>query len=138
MHMPDYLRTALLLEEKAAKLPRAHPQRIHLLGLAKATRQVALDQMAAERKQGIIDRLKDQALSQEEAEFLYEIAVRFGRRGFYLHEISDMLGGNESEIRRMVFGLHRKTVIVTAVGEEDTAFGLDVPFCWIVAQVEGA
>jgi hypothetical protein len=36
--MPDFLRTALLLEEKAAKLPRAHPQGAHLVGLAKATR----------------------------------------------------------------------------------------------------
>lgn len=135
--MIDYLRTALLLEEKAAKLPADNPQRAHLLGLAKATRQVALEQRAAERKQGIIDTVVERNnLSKEEGEFLYEIAVRFGRRVFYLHEISDMFGGDDDEIRRMVFDLLDKTVLMSAIGEEDTAFGLNVIFRWIVGRLE--
>ncbi len=44
--MADYLRTALLLEEKAATLPQDSPRRAQLLGLAKAARQLGLEEAA--------------------------------------------------------------------------------------------
>jgi hypothetical protein len=136
--MADYLKTALLLEEKAAKLPRDNPQRTHLLGLAKATRQVAFEQAAAERKQGTIDAilLLHDDVTREDAEFLYEIAVRFGRRGFLVDEISDTLGGDRQAIERKVRELRGKGTLIAAIGEDDTMFGLDVLYRWIIDRVE--
>lgn len=41
--MPDYLRTALLLEEKASRLPRGSEQRAYLLAVATAARRLGLE-----------------------------------------------------------------------------------------------
>lgn len=41
--MTDFLRTALLLEEKAAKLPRDSEQRAYLLAMATAARRLGLE-----------------------------------------------------------------------------------------------
>lgn len=49
--MVDYHRTALLLEEKAATLPHGSSRRAHLLAIAKASREMGLDQ-AEKQKQG--------------------------------------------------------------------------------------
>ena len=41
--MLDYLRAALLLEEKAATLPHGSSRRGHLLAIAKASREMGLE-----------------------------------------------------------------------------------------------
>ena len=41
--MPDFLRTALLIEEKASKLPRDSEQRAYLLAVATAARRLGLE-----------------------------------------------------------------------------------------------
>jgi hypothetical protein len=46
--MTDLLKTALLLEEKADSLPRDSSRRTHLLGIAKAARQIALAKAAGQ------------------------------------------------------------------------------------------
>lgn len=48
--MAYYLETALLLEEKAARLPRESERRARLLALAKASRQIGLDEAASKSK----------------------------------------------------------------------------------------
>jgi hypothetical protein len=92
----------------------------------------SFEHTAAERKRGVIQILIDHhELSNEEAEFLYEIAARFGRRGFLLNEIGDMPGG-----KRMAFRLRAKGALFAAIGENDTMFGLDVPYRWIAHRLE--
>ena len=49
--MTDHLRTALLLEEKAARLPRTDPCRAYMLAKAKASRQIGLDEAAKRSSQ---------------------------------------------------------------------------------------
>jgi hypothetical protein len=44
--MADYLKTALLLEEKAAKLPLREPRRAYLLAIARAARLMGIEQLA--------------------------------------------------------------------------------------------
>jgi hypothetical protein len=94
--------------------------------------------MAAKRKQDTIDAilLFHGDMTREDAEFLYEIAVRFGRRGFLLDEISDMLGGDCQAIERKVRELRGKQVLIAAIGEDDTMFGLDLLYPWIIDRVE--
>jgi hypothetical protein len=44
--MADYLKTALLLEEKAAKLPLREPRSAYLLAIARAARLMGIEQLA--------------------------------------------------------------------------------------------
>jgi hypothetical protein len=46
--MPDYLKAARLLEEKASTLPMTSPRRAHLLAIAKAARQMGAGRQPAE------------------------------------------------------------------------------------------
>ncbi|WP_088345233.1 MULTISPECIES: hypothetical protein [Rhodomicrobium] len=123
-------RTARLLEEKAAGLPVDNQRRAHLIALAGATRQVALERAAAHRKHRIVTRLTRQGVPREEAEFASRLALKAGDRPFRLHNIVDLPGIAGADVKEAVVRLQALGVVEAADGE-DLAFRFAHRFRWV-------
>lgn len=126
--MSTYLKTALLLEERAASLPRESARRAHLLALAMASRQIGLQEMAVREKREAIDRLIEQGLRGDEAALLRKLASKFRRARFTLADAQAICGG-KAEL--LCAALQDRGVLAAIIGEDATEYMIVGPWRWL-------